>query len=353
MVNVRNQVKKPENYSFVKCEEGIPLGTDCFAIPANAEHPGTALTFINFILDPENASKNIEYMGYPMPYKGPDETFANLVKDDPGDRRHDRRPEERPAVLEPRRPRAGARGTTPGRRSRPAEAATMGDRFAARFLIPGGLWLLLFFAIPLGIVLAISFGTTDELGAAIYGWYPENYSRAFDPLFLPVLLRSVGYALATVVLCLLLGYPVAYYIADLRRPPQEHPDRARGAAVLRQLPRAHVRVGGDPVRRGDPQRPARAATSRSSSSTHSWAVIGGLVYGYLAFMILPVYAALDRMDPALIEAGKDLYGSRWATFCHVTWPTTFQGVLAGTVLVFLPAVGDFVSAQLLGGPART
>ena len=61
----------------------MPVGTDCFAIPANAEHPGTALTFINFMLEPENASKNIEYMGYPMPYKGPDETFAELVKDDP------------------------------------------------------------------------------------------------------------------------------------------------------------------------------------------------------------------------------------------------------------------------------
>jgi spermidine/putrescine transport system substrate-binding protein len=83
VVNIRNQVKNPENYSFQKCSEGIPLGTDCFAIPANAEHPGTALTFINFILDPENASKNIEYMGYPMPYTGPDETFAGLVKDDP------------------------------------------------------------------------------------------------------------------------------------------------------------------------------------------------------------------------------------------------------------------------------
>jgi spermidine/putrescine transport system substrate-binding protein len=83
VVNVRNQVDKPENYSFQKCSEGIPLGTDCFAIPANAQHPGTALTFINFVLDPENASKNIEYMGYPMPYTGPDETFAALVKDDP------------------------------------------------------------------------------------------------------------------------------------------------------------------------------------------------------------------------------------------------------------------------------
>ena len=79
-------------------------------------------------------------------------------------------------------------------------------------------------------------------------------------------------------------------------------------------------------------------------------MIGGLVYGYLAFMILPIYAALDRMDPSLIEAGKDLYGGPWQTFRHVTLPHTFQGVLAGTVLVFLPAVGDFVAAQLLGGP---
>jgi spermidine/putrescine transport system substrate-binding protein len=83
VVNVRNQVKKPENYSFQKCKEGLPVGTDCFAIPANAQHPGTALTFINFLLEPENASANIEYMGYPMPYTGPDETFAGLVKDDP------------------------------------------------------------------------------------------------------------------------------------------------------------------------------------------------------------------------------------------------------------------------------
>ncbi len=88
-----------------------------------------------------------------------------------------------------------------------------GDRFAGRFLIPGGLWLLAFFAVPFAIVVALSFGTPGELGGAVYGWYPENYSRAFDPVFVPVLLRSVGYALATVALCLLLGYPVAYYIA--------------------------------------------------------------------------------------------------------------------------------------------
>ena len=83
VVNIRNQVDKPDNFTFQKCSEGIPVGTDCFAIPANAQHPGTALTFMNFLLEPENASLNIEYMGYPMPYTGPDETFAALVKDDP------------------------------------------------------------------------------------------------------------------------------------------------------------------------------------------------------------------------------------------------------------------------------
>jgi spermidine/putrescine transport system permease protein len=226
----------------------------------------------------------------------------------------------------------------------------MGNRFAARFLIPGGLWLLLFFAVPLGIVLAISFGTTDDLGAAIYGWYPENYSRAFDPLFLPVLLRSVGYALATVVLCLVLGYPVAYYIA---RFGGRYKNILIALVVLPFFVNYLVRTYAWVAILSD-EGILNGLLGRDEPVqflNNSFAVIGGLVYGYLAFMILPVYAALDRMDPALIEAGKDLYGSRWETFRHVTWPTTFQGVLAGTVLVFLPAVGDFVSAQLLGGPS--
>jgi spermidine/putrescine transport system permease protein len=223
----------------------------------------------------------------------------------------------------------------------------LSGRFAARTLIPGGLWLLAFFAVPLCLVVAVSFGTTDELGGAIYGWYPENYSRVFDPLFVPVLLRSVGYALATVALCLALGYPVAYYIARFGGR------RKQALIALVVLPffvnylirtYAWVAILSDEgVVNGFLSEPVRFLNT-------PWAVIGGLVYGYLAFMILPVYAALDRMDPALIEAGKDLYGSELQTFIHVTWPTTFQGVLAGSVLVFLPAVGDFVAAQLLGGP---
>jgi spermidine/putrescine transport system permease protein len=223
----------------------------------------------------------------------------------------------------------------------------LSGRFAARALLPGGLWLLLFFLAPLTLVILVSFGTPDDLGGAIYGWHPDNYSRVFDPLFAPVLLRSVAYALATVVLCLALGYPVAYYIA---RFGGRHKQALIALVVLpffvNYLIRTYAWVAllsDEGVLNGLLGEPVRFLNT-------PWAVILGLVYGYLAFMILPVYAALDRMDPALIEAGKDLYGSEWRTFIHVTLPTTFQGVLAGCVLVFLPAVGDFVSAQLLGGP---
>jgi spermidine/putrescine transport system permease protein len=87
------------------------------------------------------------------------------------------------------------------------------NRFATAFLLPGGLWLLLLFVVPLGFLLAISFGHTDDLGEAVYGTSLDNYRRVFDADLLPVLFRSVGFALATVVLCLAIGYPVAYYIA--------------------------------------------------------------------------------------------------------------------------------------------
>jgi spermidine/putrescine transport system permease protein len=220
-------------------------------------------------------------------------------------------------------------------------------RFAAGFLVPGGLWLVLLFAIPLGIVLAISFGTTDDLGNTLYGWYPENYEQVFDPVFLPVLARSVGFALATVALCLLIGYPVAYYIA-IFGGRWKHVLVAM--VVLPFFVNYLVRTYAWIAMLGDEGVVNGAIGADIKFINTPWAVIGGLVYGYLVFMILPLYAALDRMDPSLIEAGKDLYGGPRETFRNVTLPHTFQGVLAGTVLVFLPAVGDFVAAQLLGGP---
>lgn len=225
-------------------------------------------------------------------------------------------------------------------------------RFAGFALLPGGLWLLVFFLLPLCLTLAISFGSVDDLGNAIYGWNPENYSRVFNPVFGPVLLRSVGYAVATTVICLLIGYPIAYYIA---RFGGRYKYLLIACVVLPFLVNYLIRIYAWTAILSDEGLlngilgDLGLTESGIRFLNTPYAVIGGLVYGYMAFMILPVYAALDSMDSTLIEAGKDLYAGRWQTFWHVTWPATFQGVLAGWVLVFLPAVGDFISAQLLGG----
>ncbi len=221
------------------------------------------------------------------------------------------------------------------------------NRFASAFLLPGALWLLLLFVVPLCFLLAISFGYTDDLGEAVYGWNPENYSRVFDPAFVPVLARSVGFALATVALCLLIGYPVAYYIAIFGG---RWKNVLLALVVLPFFVNYLVRTYAWIAMLGDDGLVNGLLDTDLRFLNTPYAVVGGLVYGFLAFMILPIYASLDRMDPALIEAGKDLYGGPWQTFRHVTLPHTKQGVLAGSVLVFLPAVGDFVSASLLGGP---
>jgi spermidine/putrescine transport system permease protein len=222
-------------------------------------------------------------------------------------------------------------------------------RFASLFLVPGGVWLLLLFVTPLVFLLAISFGYTDDLGEAIYSTRLDNYERLVDPDYLPVLFRSVGFALAAVALCLLIGYPVAYYIAIFGG---RWKNVLIALVVLPFFVNYLIRTYAWIAMLGDDGLVNGLLNTDVRFPNTPYAVIGGLVYGFLAFMILPVYAALDRMDPSLIEAGKDLYGGPWQTFRHVTWPHTIQGVLAGSVLVFLPAVGDFVSASLLGGPGE-
>ena len=225
--------------------------------------------------------------------------------------------------------------------------------FWTRFLVPGALWLTLLFLVPLTLVLALSFGFVDELGRAVYAFELDNYADAFDSTYIPVLVRSVLYALATAALCLAIGYPVAYYIA-------RYGGRYRNALIaLLVLPffvnylvrtYAWVALLADEglVNSAIADLGLRDEGLRMINTP--WAVIGGLTYGYLIFMILPVYGALERLDRSVIEAGKDLYGTPLRTFLHVTLPQTKQGILAGSVLVFLPAVGDFVAAQLLGGP---
>ena len=226
-------------------------------------------------------------------------------------------------------------------------------RFWDRFLLPGGIWLVALFVVPCVFVLALSFGYVDDLGRAVYSTSTDNYAKAFDPIYVPVLLRSVFYAALTTLLCLAIGYPVAYYIA-------RYGGRYRSALIaLLVLPffvnylvrtYAWVALLSDEGLVNTGLRDAGLIEEPLRMINTPFAVIGGLTYGYLILMILPVYGSIERLDKSVIEAGKDLYGSKFQTFMHVTLPQTKQGILAGSVLVFLPSVGDFVSAQLLGGP---
>jgi spermidine/putrescine transport system permease protein len=227
------------------------------------------------------------------------------------------------------------------------------NRLWRLFLLPGGLWLVLLFVAPFGIVIAVSLGTTDFLGRVIYGFHPENYQSIVDPIYFPVLLRSLMYAVTTTVLCLVIGYPVAYMIARFG-------GRFRNLLVvliilpwfadyLVRIYAWFVILGDEGVVNGVLRAVGMHGNPPVIFLNTSFSVVGGLVYDYLPFMILPIYASLERMDPALIEAGKDLYGTPLRTFLHVTWPATIQGVIAGAVLVGLPSVGDFATASILGG----
>ena len=204
--------------------------------------------------------------------------------------------------------------------------------FWSRFLVAPGLWLLLLFAFPIFLVLGLSFGYVDDLGRAVYSSELDNYKDAFDPTYLPVLLRSVLYAVATAALCLAIGYPIAYYIA---RFGGKYKYVLIAALVLPFFVNYLVRTYAWVALLSDEGLVNNFLIDLGVTQTGiqmintPWAVIGGLTYGYLVFMILPIYASLDRMDPSVIEAGKDLYGSKLQTFLHVTLPQTKQGILAG------------------------
>lgn len=235
---------------------------------------------------------------------------------------------------------------------------TAGMRAARRFwsflLLPGGALLLLLFVVPLGMLAVYSFGTPDVVGKPQVGFTLDNYAQVLQSYNLPVLVRTVGYALVATLVCLVLGYAVAYtasrfagrfgpviialmvvpwlvdYLVRIYAWKQLLGDEGLVNGLLGQFGLGPVPLVGT-----------------------SWAVIGGLVYGYLPLMILPIYAALADLDPALIDAGKDLYGTPRRTFWHVTLPATRQGVLGGCLLVFLPVLGDFATAQFLGGANNT
>lgn len=220
--------------------------------------------------------------------------------------------------------------------------------------LPSWIYLTLFFAVPLLIVFVYSFATRSSTGLTrLTGWNLNSYRRLFDPLVAEIALRSLALAVATTVICLAVSYPFAYYIAT-RRPAVRN-----ALLVLVMIPfwsnflvRTYawrLLLGSDgPVSQlsqalgGEPIRLLFTNT----------AVLIGLVYGFLPFMVLPLYAALERMDWGLVEAARDLYADGWTAFRKITWPLSRPGVIAGSILVFIPSLGAYVTPAILGG-ART
>lgn len=222
----------------------------------------------------------------------------------------------------------------------------------AGLLSPVAFWLGLFFFVPLLLILAYSFGTSGVYGGITLGFNPTNYLKVFDPLYLQIVVRTLFIATLNTLLCLALGYPLAYFIA-LKGGSWKH-----ALILLVMIPfwtslllRAYawvVILGGNGLANRTLQFLGITDEPLTLIFTPQ-AVTMGMVYSYLPFMILPLYAALEKFDVRLKEAAKDLGATRWQTFLRVTFPLSMPGVIAGSILVFIPSAGEFVIPDLLGG----
>jgi spermidine/putrescine transport system permease protein len=218
---------------------------------------------------------------------------------------------------------------------------------------PGLAYLIVFFALPLALVALVSVLEADPAGGVRPALSLSAYARALDPLYLSVLGRSAWLALVTTVLSLALAYPTAWAI-------RAAPARWRGPllalvivpswmnlliknyawiVLLRRQGIVNSALQG-----------AGVVDAPLELLFNTPAVLIGLVHTYLPFMVLPLYVALDRMDWSLVEAARDLGANRWSVFRRVVIPQTVAGVAVGCTLVFIPALGAFVTPDLLGGP---
>src|SRR5215470_12596847 len=217
------------------------------------------------------------------------------------------------------------------------------------------LWLLVFFLLPFALVLAIALGTNapDLAPPVALGFSLKNFALLFtDDLYVAAWLSSLRIAATATVIALLLGYPMAYAIARAR--PGLRPLLLM-AVILPFWTSFLIRVYawmGLLASNGILNQFLRATGLVDNPGTilgTEWAVHLGIVYGYLPFMVLPVYAALEKLDSGLLEAASDLGAGPFTAFRTVTLPLSLPGIVAGCLLVFIPAVGEFVIPDLLGG----
>jgi spermidine/putrescine transport system permease protein len=218
-------------------------------------------------------------------------------------------------------------------------------------LLPARLWMALLFLAPFGIVLAYSFLTRGPYGGLGLPWTIESYVRLADPLYLTIFVRSFGMAAVATAMCLALAFPLALFISrsgarknlylQLVMLPFWTSFLVRTYAwlfLLRDTGLFNTAL----MRIGLIREPLPLLYNEG-------AVLLGLVYGFLPFTVLPIYATLERMDPALVEAAADLGARPWAALIKVVIPLARPGIAAGAVLVFIPCLGAYLTPDLLGG----
>lgn len=225
----------------------------------------------------------------------------------------------------------------------------------AVMLAPGLGWLALLLVLPCAIIFVYSFFERGTYGGIDYIFSLENYGRAIDPLYLGIFLDSARIALTATVIALLLGYPAAYLIA-LQPKRRQMP-----LLILVMLPfwsNYLIRTYAWIVLLNREGLINRSLTGLGLIDAplpllyNDFAVVTGLVYGYVPFMVLALYSSISKLGPDLREASTDLGASAWRTFLRITLPLTLPGVAAGCIFVFVLSIGNFITPDLLGGKQR-
>jgi spermidine/putrescine transport system permease protein len=219
-------------------------------------------------------------------------------------------------------------------------------------IFPSLFWLVIFFAVPLLIVFVYSFLKRGPYGQLVWDLNLQNYVRFFDPLYLKIFVRSFKIAAITTVFCFLFGYPLAYWIAT-------RPAKWRNTLLLLiMIPfwtnflvrtYAWILILRDTGLINNTLMGLGLIHQPLPLFGNDLAIIIGLIYGWFPDMVLPCYAAIERLDFSLVEAAQDLYANEVRSFLRVIFPLTLPGVVAGSMLVFVPSLGAYVTPDLLGG----
>jgi spermidine/putrescine transport system permease protein len=224
-------------------------------------------------------------------------------------------------------------------------------RLRTWFLLPAWLTMAVLFAAPFAIVLAYSFLTRGVFGGIEMPWTTESYQRLVDPLYLTILWRSFVMALAATVLCLLLAFPAALFISRATGRKNLYLQLVMLPFWTSFLVRTYAWIFllRDTGLFNTGLQALGIIHSPLPLLYNDGAVLLGLVYGYLPFMVLPIYATLERLDPALVEAAADLGARPLTTVFRIVVPLARPGIVAGSVLVFIPCLGAYLTPDLLGG----